>query len=301
MTGYSGTDCSGSSSAFSPGVNNGCAEMPDAFQEIITACSDSGSAPCDNLYYGLFGDASAGYYACNADTQSECELMLSSKATGKCSSETHIGAGCDIRGDPPSRPNYGINLVLDTDAPTASPTTPTPTTSPTASPTTVSPSASPTEADPPPVTIEFTSPGDVSDFDATDRATVKANVASQAGVAQSAVTVTVEAASVKVTVTITTASAAQATSISNTLTASLSSAAAATAVLGVTVSSTPSVATDTGDSGGGGGGGSDGGGGGVGIVLIAAAAGGGGAALVVALVVAYFLCGKKKSGKVAAV
>ena len=45
VTGYSGTDCSGSSSAFSPGVNNGCAEMPDAFQEIITACSDSGAAP----------------------------------------------------------------------------------------------------------------------------------------------------------------------------------------------------------------------------------------------------------------
>jgi len=93
-----------------------------------------------------------------------------------------------------------------------------------------------------PVTVTFTSPGDVSDFDATDRATVKTGIATEAGVAESAVTVAVEAASVRVTVTITTASAAQATSIANTLTASLSSAGAATTVIGVTVSATPTVA-----------------------------------------------------------
>ena len=177
-----------------------------------------------------------------------------------------------------------------TDAPTtAAPTAAAPTT---AAPTTAAPTTAAPTTSPPPVVIEFSSPGDVSDFDATKQQTVKANVASEAGVSQSAVTVTVEAASVKVTVTITTATAAQATSISNTLTASLSSAAAATAVLGVTVSSTPSVATDTGDSSGGGG---DGGSssGGLSIVVIAAAAGGGGAALVAGLT-AYFLCRRKK-------
>ena len=72
---------------------------------------------------------------------------------------------------------------------------------------------------------------------------MKTNAAHEAGVDESAVDVAVEAASVKVTVTIATASVAQATSVRSSLSASLANASAATSVLGVPVSSTPSVAS----------------------------------------------------------
>jgi hypothetical protein len=189
-------------------------------------------------------------------------------------------------GDLPSSPPAPSNA-----SPTPFPTAPTsfPTAFPTATPTT-----SPTES-PPPVVVEFISPGDVSDFSATQRDTVRTNAAAAAGVAESAVTVAVEAASVRVTVTIATASAAQAATISTALATSLSNATAATTVLGVVVLSTPTVAIATsGDDDDGGGGGGDGSSGAP-VVIIAAAAAGGGAAVMIALVGAYALLRRRRA------
>jgi hypothetical protein len=143
--------------------------------------------------------------------------------------------------------------------------------------------------------VTFTSTGDVSEFDAADRAAVKTGVANEALVPESAVTVTVEAGSVLVTTTIATTSPAQAATISSRLSASLSTPAAATSALGVPVTSTPSVTGGASDNAPD----NDGlgsGGGGRGITTMIVAAAGGGAALAAGLGAIAMYCRKKKRG-----
>jgi hypothetical protein len=134
-------------------------------------------------------------------------------------------------------------------------------------------------AAPPDVLVAFVSPGDVSEFDAADRLAVKTSLAAEAAVPPTAVTVTVRAASVLVTATIATTSAAQAASIQSSLAASLSTPAAAQSVLGVPVSSTPTVVVSapSGDD--------DGGGGGGGVPMAAVIGGGVGGALVIGVLI----------------
>ena len=117
-----------------------------------------------------------------------------------------------------------------------SPPPPAPPTPPAASPqTTISPDSPPsTPPSAPAVTMVLVAAGTVSDYTPTVQAEIAAKVATEVGVATSAVELLVEAASVRLSFTITFASEAAATSAASTLDSKLSDTAAAGELLSTT-------------------------------------------------------------------
>jgi hypothetical protein len=111
-------------------------------------------------------------------------------------------------------------------------------------------------------------------------------------VSEAVVDVAVVSASVHVTVTISTTSGTQASSFESTLATSLGTVASATAVLGVPVTSTPTISVDTGATG------ADSGEDESSVPIGAIAGGAGGGAVVVILVaLAVVICKKRMAGR----
>ena len=92
------------------------------------------------------------------------------------------------------------------------------------------------------VSVEVKAAGDVSDYDATKKATVEAAMAKVAGVEANAVTVTVKAGSVILDFVIITADPAAAAAVKATVATALKDKTLASTALGVTVTAVPTVA-----------------------------------------------------------
>ena len=100
------------------------------------------------------------------------------------------------------------------------------------------------------LTTTITAAGDVSDFDATTTANMRAALAQQLGVPVDSIVLTVAAASVVISFTVSTGDAAQATALQQTMQSTLSTPAAATnffasAGANVTITSAPNITVAT--------------------------------------------------------
>ena len=126
------------------------------------------------------------------------------------------------------------------------PAPPPPSPPPAAPPPPSTPPTSPPPAQPPAthqVEVTLVAAGTVSDYGATEVSNLRSAFASAAGVDVGAVSVSITAASVLITATIGVASASAVTSVTSNLATALPDASTASSLLGITVTSAPTVAT----------------------------------------------------------